>query len=447
MAMVMEEDEYDPVEKEYDPVEKEYDPVEKEYDPAEKPDVHSPNLSRPATDYRPLSALPYEKLAKMTAALNRTTDEKASPARNTGSGGGSPFLTTTTTTKPSPGKGDKPGSGPASPSASGPGASGAGVPATPVQGGGAAGREGEFSPTDLSPEHMAPGMRGPRDDGAGGIPLWQKFLGKGWLWGQANEEEREEEKTAEEEEQLRTWKWERHLEKANTKFHIGTEYNLYHQWYWYPENHPHQPRWYLLRSGLPFPSYHCNPTRNFPPRVTFIKGADDPCEEIRAPRIRLAPNELYEREHFLSALRKKGQETATPPRIKTLNLSYQLLGEEYQYEQLIAFLSVNKGCTTLALTDNFLTDLHGMEMPYLEELFLARNNILSFKDIPAFTKLRRLSIEENFITNTDGLNPKKYPRLRQLTLRWNPIAEDRKYLIKIRKALPDLKILDGAPFY
>eukprot|EP00997_Jenningsia_sp_PLL12_P011149 NODE_864_length_1403_cov_113.293205_g719_i0.p1 GENE.NODE_864_length_1403_cov_113.293205_g719_i0~~NODE_864_length_1403_cov_113.293205_g719_i0.p1 ORF type:complete len:207 (-),score=55.65 NODE_864_length_1403_cov_113.293205_g719_i0:103-723(-) len=196
---------------------------------------------------------------------------------------------------------------------------------------------------------------------------------------------------------------------------------------------------------MPFPSYHSNPVKHFPARVTCIEGARDPCEELRAPRIRLAPEELRQRRHFLMAVQRKADEIVTPVRLRTLNLSYQNLGEEYQYDQLLAFLKINKGCTVLALTDNFLTDLHDFDMPYLEELFLARNNILSFRDIPSIPTLRRLSLQENFVTNLEGLTAEKFPNLVRLSLKWNPVAEGASYRDSVSKALPRLQELDGRP--
>ena len=176
-----------------------------------------------------------------------------------------------------------------------------------------------------------------------------------------------EQKRRDEENQHKEWQWARHMQKKNMRVHDGHTYNLYRQWYYFPEHEKHQdPRWWLLKSGMPYPSYHTNPTRNFPPRTVWIEGAQDPCEELRAPRIRLAPDELLERKYFLSAVQQKAEEQPVPVKIRTLNLSYQNLGEEYQYEQMLSFLKINAGVACLALTDNFLTDLHGFHMPFLQ---------------------------------------------------------------------------------
>ena len=76
---------------------------------------------------------------------------------------------------------------------------------------------------------------------------------------------------------------------------------------------------------------------------------------------------------------------------------------------------------------------------------MARNNFQTFNDIPGLPELRRLGIEENFITNLEGLNPKKYPKLVRLTLKLNPVAREEHYRKHVKQALPSLRMLDGTP--
>eukprot|EP00668_Euglena_longa_P000269 GGOE01000362.1.p1 GENE.GGOE01000362.1~~GGOE01000362.1.p1 ORF type:complete len:379 (-),score=68.72 GGOE01000362.1:217-1353(-) len=280
----------------------------------------------------------------------------------------------------------------------------------------------------------------------------QQLLKKAWFWGYGSSqadgplpEEERRPQTMQGEEQLE-WEWKQHIQRKQQQAVDRTgQYSLYRQWYYdvAPGKHE-EDHWWILRSGLPFPSYHSNPTRNFPARAVWMDGAQDLCEELRAPRIRLAPHELLERKYFLSAVQQKAEEVKQPHRIESLNLSYQNLGEQYQYEQLLTFLRINAGVRVLSLTDNFLTDLQGVTLPFLEELFLARNNIQSFTDLPSFPLLKRLSLEENFIVNASGLNPQRFPQLRTLTLKMNPIANDQGYRQRVKQAHPALDRLDGS---
>ena len=121
------------------------------------------------------------------------------------------------------------------------------------------------------------------------------------------------------------------------------KYNLQRVPYAHKDGHTESDYW-LLRSGLPFPSYHSNPTRGMPCRWVDIENVSQPVEDLRAPRIRLRPKELEQRGKALEVIKLKAlaEDTSQQTKISTLNLSYQDLGEPYQFEQLMAYLDVNR---------------------------------------------------------------------------------------------------------
>eukprot|EP01079_Euglenida_sp_SAG-EU17-18_P011697 gene11697-2127_t len=241
------------------------------------------------------------------------------------------------------------------------------------------------------------------------------------------------------------------------------QHNLTRRPYGGSRNHRDASYW-TLRSGCPFPSYSENPEKAFPPRMWSVPGFKEPCEEIRAPRIRLGPDELPPKQpmftavhrHHQALVREERQAKGAPPRIQCLNLGYQNLGDKYQVENLAAFMKMNRGATKLALSDNHLTDMRACDLPLVQELvlakdmcselFLARNSIPSFLMLPSLPACTKLSLAENRVSDTKGLTPERFPNLTSLVLRGNPIAQDEAYRARVPACkLPKLALLDGSP--
>eukprot|EP00755_Sulcionema_specki_P006205 Sspe_Gene.34821::Locus_16908_Transcript_3_4_Confidence_0.400_Length_1816::g.34821::m.34821 len=224
-------------------------------------------------------------------------------------------------------------------------------------------------------------------------------------------------------------------------------YNLKRVPYLHPEEHT-EPSYWILRSGLPFPSYHENPTRDLPARWTDIKGVKNPVEDIRAPRIREAPYQdqlIMKSMRFREAVKIRALEDEEVKRIHTINLSYQDLGDGYQADNLTTFLDMNRGVERLALTDNQLITIGQVHLPFLKVLHLSRNQFLTFNTIPAFPSLERMHLSYNFISNMEGCDNGKYPRLVELTLKGNPISDDKNYHKLVKRAVPTVTTLDSYP--
>eukprot|EP01064_Diplonema_japonicum_P031570 TRINITY_DN56_c1_g1_i1.p1 TRINITY_DN56_c1_g1~~TRINITY_DN56_c1_g1_i1.p1 ORF type:complete len:294 (+),score=59.15 TRINITY_DN56_c1_g1_i1:144-1025(+) len=201
--------------------------------------------------------------------------------------------------------------------------------------------------------------------------------------------------------------------------------------------------YWLLRSGMPFPSYHANPTRDMPARWVDIEGVKPPVEDLRAPRIRLAPQELERRGKMIDVIRIKAENDPRNAPVEILNLGYQDLGDSYQLSQLAAFLTVNRSVKKVCLTDNNLLSLIDVPLPSCKVLYLSRNQFITWDALPVMPSLQELYISYNFISNTNGLSLVKFPMLRKLVLEGNPLAEAPNYRSKVKKACPGLVWVDG----
>ena len=207
--------------------------------------------------------------------------------------------------------------------------------------------------------------------------------------------------------------------------------------------------WYWgLKSGMPFPSFHQNPNGKFPSRWVDVENVQQPVEDLRAPRLRLAPGEYEKRKGNIEAMKIKALQRpdSDEAAVDTLNFSYQDLGDPYQFRQLQAAVDLNRRVQQLALTDNQLTTISSFYVPHLTTLYVSRNQFMAWTALPAYLPhLHTLYLSHNFISNTIGLSHEGFPALRKLSLEGNPLCDLRDYKARIREALPLLEVLDGKP--
>lgn len=210
----------------------------------------------------------------------------------------------------------------------------------------------------------------------------------------------------------------------------------------YNRTHHRKPWHFVSALGAPFPSYHSNPEPNFPARWTQIPGVRSPCENITAPRIRLAPNELEKKHELIEQLHlAAGKQTITPqPRV--LNLSYQSLGDAYQYDALRTFLKLNSTVEILNLDGNELEDITDLSIDRVRKLYISENNFATFESLPDMPNLEELYMKRNFITSTLGLSTSKFPRLRKISIYANPFEAKKEYREDLLDAIPTLVAID-----
>jgi hypothetical protein len=223
-----------------------------------------------------------------------------------------------------------------------------------------------------------------------------------------------------------------------------------------------KPYFFASPVGAPFPSYHSNPMPNFPARWTQIPGVRPPCETLIAPRIRLAPKELTaERRTDMDRMRytaneeyernRKGKldidgkesHEGTNVEIEALNLSFQGLGDPYQYEAFVTFMDLNRNVRILNLNDNELEDITDLHLDTVVRLHLSRNNFVSFEGVPPLKNCEELFLSENFLSSFRGLNASNFPKLRVLNADHNPIAMTSDYREALKDAIPTLQYVDG----
>lgn len=225
----------------------------------------------------------------------------------------------------------------------------------------------------------------------------------------------------------------------------GFGYNLSYCYYQDPGAHS-KNFFFTSPLGDPFPSYQTSPTPDFPARWTLVPNIRMPCESLTAPRIRLAPAELKERQKVLQKMREAASKETNSPKPHCLNLAHQCLGDPYQYEAFVTFWDINNGARVLSLIDNELDDITDLDLSSVRKLYLSRNNFATFEMIPACSNLEELYLNENFITGLRGLTESRFPKLRKLEVKVNPLEEmGDEYKTKIRKAIPTLEWLNGTP--
>ena len=206
-----------------------------------------------------------------------------------------------------------------------------------------------------------------------------------------------------------------------------------------------KPYFFTSPLGAPFPSYHSNPSPDFPARWTLIDGVKIPCESLTAPRIRLSPVELKHMQRTLARMRDAASKERQTPKPTVINLAHQTLGDPYQYEAFVTFWDINKGAHTLNLTDNELDDITDLDLSSVRKLYLSRNNFSSFWMLPDLPNCEELYLNDNFITGVRGLSKNRFPRLRKLALVNNPLEELDKYKSKVISELPELEWLNDEP--
>ncbi|XP_028309345.1 leucine-rich repeat-containing protein 23 [Gouania willdenowi] len=129
-----------------------------------------------------------------------------------------------------------------------------------------------------------------------------------------------------------------------------------------------------------------------------------------------------------------------------------------------------KNLVTLDLTGNNLETTNGINLPKLQQLYLARNAIKSLEGLDKLERLTILHLRDNQIDSLDGLNPSmkslKYlnirgnavaeekalqnlshvsKTLRALVLSENPLVETSDYRLSVLVILPKLERLDKNP--
>ena len=203
--------------------------------------------------------------------------------------------------------------------------------------------------------------------------------------------------------------------------------------------------YFVSKDSAPFPSYCSAPEKAFPARWTAIPDARRPVSGLRCPRIRVGPNEVEgtgsTRFSALQTIASQEKQKL----IAELNLMHQALGDPYQFVALKTFLSLNSRVTVLCLSDNELSSLIGIELPDTEVIHLSRNAFCTFEALPPLPACTTMHITNNFIGDTVGLDSDKYPRLRVLTLKGNPMTRKAGYVGSVAGAICTLKFLDNMP--
>ena len=112
-----------------------------------------------------------------------------------------------------------------------------------------------------------------------------------------------------------------------------------------------------------------------------------------------------------------------------VNLSYQDLGEEYQLKNFHRCLNRLHLCKRLQLMDNSLSSMKKVTLPCCVYLNLSRNQVASCTSLPKSPNLEHLSIASNNIVSMTSLQSlaRKYPHLKTLMLKGNPVADAPEY--------------------
>lgn len=128
-----------------------------------------------------------------------------------------------------------------------------------------------------------------------------------------------------------------------------------------------------------------------------------------------------------------------------LNLSYQGLGDPYQWQYFVKMVPCFELLRELNLSNNQLTALPGFDMPLLERLSLAYNLLDDLSGIPPMSELRVLDLTGNNLDTAAGIY--NFQKLERLTLRDNPIEYKYMYEDRVKARAPaSLLWLDGKPF-
>lgn len=235
------------------------------------------------------------------------------------------------------------------------------------------------------------------------------------------------------------------VDPRDADFPVGKGFELSFMHYKNPAMHS-KPYFFTTQLGSPFPSYHSNPLPKFPARWTLINGVKPPCENLTAPRIRLAPQELVQKTDILRKMAECGVSESTQPHVTVLNLSHQALGDPYQYQALAAFLAVNRFVEVLNLNDNELEDITDLE-PYLENvrvLHVGCNNFVTFDSLPKLPKCEELYLKNNFVSGFVGFTSSRFPSLKVIDIDLNPIEHVKKLEENIRDRVPTVVRVIGA---
>lgn len=128
-----------------------------------------------------------------------------------------------------------------------------------------------------------------------------------------------------------------------------------------------------------------------------------------------------------------------------VNLSYQDLGHPYQMKEFLKVLRKLIRAEMIELLEDSLSDLSSVCFPRCKYLYLQRNQLKNLKKLPKLTIIEHLSLQQNNITNLNGLEALKQTRLKSLTLKENPVSLQPSYRQSVFDMLPNLLLLDDLP--
>ena len=215
----------------------------------------------------------------------------------------------------------------------------------------------------------------------------------------------------------------------------GGNYQLSYVYHQHPDHHT-RPYFITSASGAPFPSFSTNPSIDFPARYTDVRNVRAPVENLNAPRIRVAPQELKYRGIDIDRVRKLAQNERSKPIISQVNLQSQSLGDPYQFPAFITFMALHENVVVLNLNDNELEDVSMLSLPCCRKLHLSMNNLTSFELLPpCLPNCEALYLQSNYITSFEHFGLKRCPKLQHITLKNNPIVLHRRYPHKLYKAM------------
>eukprot|EP00768_Dysnectes_brevis_P006030 gnl/Dysnectes_brevis/4602_a6260_749.p1 GENE.gnl/Dysnectes_brevis/4602_a6260_749~~gnl/Dysnectes_brevis/4602_a6260_749.p1 ORF type:complete len:275 (-),score=4.55 gnl/Dysnectes_brevis/4602_a6260_749:29-853(-) len=132
--------------------------------------------------------------------------------------------------------------------------------------------------------------------------------------------------------------------------------------------------------------------------------------------------------------------------LERLNLSYQDLGRRYQQDQLTAILvelSEYPTITELNLSHNDIKTLSGIDLPYIERLYLDGNSIQVSKHLPHFPSVTFLSLRDSSFHSLKGLSEAGLHNLRHIILEGSPLSTHPDLAERLGLLLPHLETLDG----
>eukprot|EP00002_Diphylleia_rotans_P029961 TRINITY_DN6128_c0_g1_i1.p1 TRINITY_DN6128_c0_g1~~TRINITY_DN6128_c0_g1_i1.p1 ORF type:complete len:602 (-),score=141.56 TRINITY_DN6128_c0_g1_i1:249-2054(-) len=170
----------------------------------------------------------------------------------------------------------------------------------------------------------------------------------------------------------------------------------------------------------------------------------------KAPRIRLPPPQdtllndpsksKIEIENLVDTYHERLLEQIDSARIESpsveeINLSYQSLGQDWQFDGFKKHLKSFTALKKLIITDNSIQTLRKIVLPELQVLIACRNEIPNFQELPDCPKLIELNLASNLIDAPSGLL--RFPELKKLVLRRNPIAMKVGYRLEIFNAGPE----------